>query len=359
MRAVTFTIFEHQSLCEGVFYEGVEFTRDHRDLLESCHRETGFPYFSLTRKGVRFCEYVGVFSIGKLQVEVLPKAGRCDDHAQWRERLIDMLRMVGVFNVHAPTISSLKVKKNSVLDMYCALFLDEAERILHQGLIRRYRQSEGNAYALKGAICFARHLQMNLTHQERFYVRHTAYTREHELNQLLYKCIGLLGRICSNAQLRSRIGALQLAFPEMPDMQVSEEWFSKLHYDRKSERYRNAVNIARLLLLNYHPDVISGKNDLLALMFDMNNLWERFVCHSIKRYLREQRPGWVVLEQSKKMFWQRSGQSAHCVKMQPDLVIQRERDTIVLDTKWKNLEDGLSPHDLRQMYAYSRFHDDA
>lgn len=359
MKLCTFTVFEHQTLVAGHSYNGNEFTREHRDLLESAYRDIDFPFFSLIRHGVRFCEYVGVFRVGRLQVEVLPKAGKGGDQDQWRRRLIDMLRTVGAFNIRTPSASALKLKPNSILELYCQLFVDEVEQILHRGLIKRYRRTAGNASSLKGALHFARHLDQNLTHQERFYVRYSVYTNQHSLNAVLGMTVRLLSRISTNPALRSRIGALQLSFPEMADIKVSDAWFEKIQYDRKSESYRNALGIARLLLLNYHPDVTSGTNNVLALMFDMNILWEKFVCVTLKRFLAKARPGWTVEAQTKTLFWRNVEHSRGGMKMQPDIIVNHGCARTVLDSKWKNLDDGMSQHDLRQMYAYSKFHDDA
>ena len=114
-------------------------------------------------------------------------------------------------------------------------------------------------------------------HQERFFVSHTTFDVEHKLHFIIYKAIRLLKKINTNAAIHSRIGALLLNFPEMPDLDVSESTFDRIFFNRKTLIYKKSIDIARLLLLHYHPDVSKGKDHVLALMFDMNYLWEQFV----------------------------------------------------------------------------------
>lgn len=90
--------------------------------MQDFYGKKGVPYFTLLNKGIRFCEYVGVIQIGKVTIEVLPKAHKDDNEEnKWREVLINMLRSVGLFNIKAPTSTSLKVKPNSILDLYIEL----------------------------------------------------------------------------------------------------------------------------------------------------------------------------------------------------------------------------------------------
>jgi 5-methylcytosine-specific restriction enzyme subunit McrC len=271
--------------------------------------------------------------------------------------LIDMLKTVGSFTIYAPSSSSLKLKSNSILDLYFELFLNEIDNIIRKGLIKRYRKTEGNLKALKGNIKFAKQIQQNLIHKERFFANYNIYDQEHIWHKVLYKGLMLLKNININPLLHTKICDLLFRFPEMEDIVVTVETFTKLAYNRKTEPYRSAIEIARLLLLNYHPDVCQGSNHVLALMFDMNTLWEKFVYMSIKKNLTEE---YSVSPQSQKHFWQKDGSNS--MKMIPDIVIQ-QRNTkthYILDTKWKNLGDyNPSPEDLRQMYVYGRYHNNA
>jgi 5-methylcytosine-specific restriction enzyme subunit McrC len=359
-----FTVFEHHSLVQGRVYGNNEFTEKHLQILENFYKEKDFPYYTLIRKGVRFCQYVGVLQSENLTVEILPKADKNTQNSDneqivWRKMLIDMLRSVGIFNIRAPSFADLTLKPNAILDLYFEYFITETESLLHKGLIKRYRKTEGNSTALKGSLQFAKHIQQNLTHQERFYVRYTTYDREHPLNCLLYKTLRLLKKINTNANLSSRIGALLLNFPELPDVKADEAWFDKLQFDRKTEPYEKAASIAKLLILNYHPDLSTGKNDVLALMFDMNALWEKFVFQSLRKY-KPDNGNYIIQAQTQKVFWKRNGSNRSKKIMKPDIVIENDGQMVVLDTKWKNIGDeNPADNDLRQMYAYSRFHNNA
>jgi len=345
------TVFEHESLRTNRGEKRL--TIRQLDALQLFFGESGVPYYSLIHQGVRFNEYVGVIQVGKTVIEVLPKADKSNDTETWRNMLISMLHAVGIFNIHAPSSSVLKLRINSILDLYFELFIKEVEYLFRRGLVKKYRKTEGNRTALKGSIHFAKHISQNLVHKERFYVKHTTYDKEHDIHAILYKALKLLTHINTNAHLNSRLGALLLDFPDIYDLNVTEQLFEKISFDRKTEPYRNALEIAKLILLNYHPDVNQGTNNVLALMFDMNVLWEQFVYVSLRKHKTKFAN---ITAQNTKNFWKPT--SGYRSKMKPDIVLNKGTDDcVVLDTKWKNLNGyNPSPADLRQMFVYMKYY---
>ncbi|HHT03977.1 MAG TPA: restriction endonuclease [Bacteroidales bacterium] len=344
-------VFEHESLRT----DRGEKRLSHSQLssLQKFYGEKGVPYYSLIHQGVKFCEFVGVIQIGKTIIEVLPKADRRNNIDTWKKMLVGMLHAVGIFDIHAPSSSHLSLKNNSILDLYFHLYINELESLLRRGLVKKYRKTEGNTTALKGNINFAKHISQNLVHQERFYVNYATYDTEHILHSILYKALRLLIQINTNIELSSRIGSLLLNFPEFNDVKVSEQLFDKISLDRKTQPYKNALEIARLLLMNYHPDVSKGNNNVLSLMFDMNLLWEKFVYASLRKYSTN---GTSMIAQSSKGFWKPDIGNRSTLK--PDIVLNKgQSDCIILDTKWKSLNGfNPSPDDLRQMFVYMKYY---
>ena len=353
-----FSVFEHATLREGDVLDGVVFTAAHRAALERAHRDRKFPYFRLVRGGVQFCEYVGVFQAGGVRIEVLPKADRKGeaDQQSWRDSLLGMLLATSDMDARAPSSAALKIRPHSILDLYLSLYVNELRTLVQRGLIRRYRPTEGNGTALRGALVFSKQLQHNHTHQERFYVRHSHYTRQHPLHAVLLKALRLVERLNTAQGLRGAIASLLLDFPEQEEVSADAAWFARWRHDRKSEPYRQALDIARMLLLHYHPDVRGGREHVFALMFDMNVLWEQFVFTALRRHL--QTATCRVTKKNGAALWRRHD-TRQTVTIYPDIVVREGQRCAVLDTKWKLAGSTPSVHDLRQMYAYSRFHGSA
>lgn len=349
-------IYEHESLKVGT--DG--FTKTHLELLDKFRGEKddeAFNFYSLIHNGVKFKQYVGVLSVGDLQIEVLPKVDKYTTDEKkdlWRKNLLRMLKVVYKLKVSIPSDAELKQQKSiAILDVFIQRFLDEVEILMHRGLVKTYRRVEGNCKALKGRLILSKHISQNIIHQERFYVSYTTYDRNHVLNRILYKALRSISDITNNAYTKNRAASLMFNFPELLDIQIDEALFQKLAYDRKTEDYRFAIELARLLLLHYMPDLRSGNhNKVLALMFDMNKLWEEYMYVTLRKKL----VNWSVKAQDKKDFWQGDNGKK---TIRPDIVIKNgNKCKLIIDAKWKCPKDDLpSDADLKQMYVYHKYWD--
>lgn len=355
-------VYEHSALQQGQRINGVEFTSAQLYALQAFHAGEGSRFYSLVHRGIRFHHYVGVIQVGGLHIEVLPKIDRqAGDAARWRDVLLRMLRYTGGLRVEAPTYAHLQTRGVGLLDIYIGLFLDEVQAILHRGLLKTYRQTEGNRHSLQGRLDFTQQTRRNLVHAERFYVHAATYDTQHPLNRILYKALLLLQRLPAAATQAGRVQRLLLDFPPMPDIAVDAALFERLHFDQervlaRNKHYEKAIHIARLLLLNHHPDLQSGRHDVLALLFDMNALWER---HVLKQLQQAAPPEWEFQGQSHRDFWQIG--DARPQTLRCDIVLRDKADgraLAVLDTKWK-LQEGqnVGSEDLKQMFAYHHLYE--
>jgi len=347
------SVFEHETL---TLKSEPNFTDKLLEQLEKYHGENGTLYFSLIHKGVKFNQYVGVIQIGDTTIEVLPKTDRStEDKSTWRDVLIQMLRITSGIEAAPTSKSDLRLQRNSIFDLYIELFIKECERLTHQGLAKKYRKVKENQTALKGRLHIPGQIRENIIHRERFHVEYSKYDFNHLINQILKKTLIVLSQIPIRSDLRSRVKRQLLTFEDIGDCLIHEQLFDQIHLNRKTERYSEALEIARLILLNYHPDISKGSNHVLALMFDMNQLWERFITKMMKRHLSDR---YQVKAQSNKIFW-RSPNSYK--RLKPDILLipkGDEDEKIVVDTKWKTPSKSYpSDNDLRQIFAYNRLFD--
>jgi len=366
----TLRVFEHQTISaeqELTFYRGKisvweKLNSKYIDALWKLYDKKKCPFFTPTRKGVCFKEYVGVVKVCDLIIEILPKADNRavtssnanEEERKWQSILIDMLRVCHLINTPTVSDAHLKIRSNSILDLYIARFINEVNDLLRQGLVKRYRKVERNSVALKGKLLVGKHIQKNIVHQERFYISQTQYDKNHILHKILLKAIRVLPGLCSEQTLLSECYKLQLNFPEVDDVKISEELFDKIHFDKKSDSYKLSVQIAKMLLLNYRPDLTTGSNHSIAILFNMNQLWEDYIFRVLKKNKPEDVDG--IYNQKTINFWKTLGSTR---RLKPDIIIKsKSQGNIVIDTKWKNIQNDLakiSVDDLRQMYAYHHY----
>ena len=340
----TITAYEYDTLRS-------ELTAAQLAALQRYHGVGECPYYALVHKGIKLRGFVGVLRVGELTLEVLPKADRNSEATEWRRRLLDMLRVVHRLKPTAPSTAALHLRPDAILHLYFELFVNEVEQLLRQGLFRSYQCERTNATALSGRLLFAEHLRHNLVHRERFFVERDRYDFANTLNRVLLTALQLVRRLNRQPELAGRIRTLEEAFPPIREIRVSQGLFDRLKLTRQTKTYGPALQIARLLLLRYHPGLRGGKEEVLALLFRMDQLWEEFLLISLRRYLPEE---YTVAKERGRQYWETRGFAS---TIEPDIMIRRAGEVVaILDAKWKTPELRPSPGDLQQLYTYAHFH---
>lgn len=340
-------VFEHETIKTGQEKEGVTFKKKHFEALAKYNDKNESKYFIIGHQKIKFKQYVGVIQVGQLTIEILPKIDSLNegDEALWQSVLFQMLKECHYIKMESFSEASLKYRYNSLLDLYFEEYLQEVNSLIRQGLSKKYRKREGNIYSLKGSINFPHHLSKNLIHKERFYTRHAVYDYEHLANQIIQKGLHVLDNINHNHAIADGIKRTLFNLPEYDPCHVDAKTFERIKLDRKTVRYKRALEIAKMLILNYAPDITGGSNDLLAILFDMNSLWEEYIYRKLKAVEG------TTQRQNSQLFWSSESSKKN---IRPDLKITDRK--IVLDTKWKKFnKEKLDDGDLQQMYIYNNY----
>jgi len=140
----------------------------------------------------------------------------------------------------------------------------------------------------------------------------------------------------------------------MDDINVSDRLFDSLVFTRNNHKYKSAVTLARLILQNYSPDLKSGANNVIGILFDINILFEKVVYRILRKYeYQHTESSLTFYAQNSKEFW--NGKT-----IRPDILGEYKplgnepKRQFIIDTKWKIPKDGYPDDgDLKQMFAYN------
>jgi len=345
----TLTVFEHQRLRLGQEFETPRgpVTLDPRSFekLSAFAEHTGA--LRLGHRSVITTQYVGTVDLGRLRLEILPKVGKRGEAASWRALLTHMVLHAANVPSHWAPDTALRVRRMDLLQVLTVRFLDATAQVVRDGLVHDYHEVEETLTVYRGRLMAASQLRDNLAHRERFAVAYEAWDTWHPVNRVLAAALDRVLAEHSHPELTLRAAELRAAFPPALPTRSLRPLLSRLRLDRRTRRYKVALQLARLLLLREGPTADRGEKPIPALLFDMNQLFERYIARVLRGI-----PGLKVKSQSQRTFW-RSPAGNRVLK--PDLLVWREGESapLVIDTKWKRLDDGRpSDTDLRQIFAY-------
>ncbi len=306
---------------------------------------------------IRVKNYVGTISLPcGVNVEVLPKiagdgAGSIDKE-QARKLVIEMLKACSDIVYKSFKNADLSVENLNLFELYIRLFLSEVKRLQKKGLRAGYVPYEDNENFLKGKLLFNEHIKRNYAHKEKFYVNYDLFSFNRAENRLMKAALKYLLKKSNNDSNKREIRQYLLLFDEITASENIEIDFAKCETGRAVKDYEQVLKLCRVFLRKKSFTMYSGASDVVALMFPMETLFERYIAKEMQKSIGR---GWKLYPQSE-------GKTEYLFDenrflLRPDVLLENGNKKIIIDTKWKKLNphdknNSISQADMYQMYAY-------
>lgn len=328
-----------------------EADRLHAAATRAARRLKPHAVLTRTRDGLKAGQTVGILSVPGRTVEILPKIDRENDAV--RKALIRMLAVALDVRIAAGELSALDTQRRDLLELLARLFADRLLAAVRRGLPRRYIAHEDDLPVLRGRLNVTRQVTHLAVRPDRLACRYDELSEDTPLNRVLKAAVTRLARLVrAPANVRS-LAELAARFEAVSDS--PHPLREAVRLDRTNTAFHDLYRMACLFLDDKWQSTASGDADGFALLFPMNELFEKFVGRCLKRALA---PGAVRLQPGgRHAITDADGGLLFAIR--PDAVFDAPDRTIVFDTKWKKLkpdkEDlGVEQGDVYQMLAYSR-----
>lgn len=316
--------------------------------------------------GVKLAQYCGIVRLTTCVLEVLPKVGMSDARApneleRSRGALLAMLhsaRQVAIIKVSTAPQQAVHAP---LLDIFIEAFLHCALEQARRGVLSRYVPHADDLPVVKGRFHVHGHLRRNLGRPHLLHCEYDEFTADNPYNRAIRATLDACRTWVSRAATQRLWFETHARFASVSPMRMSAADVARLPRDRTTHRYEPVLTWCEWLLAMTSPALTAGATQAPGLLFDMNKLFEAYVCR-----LEETAAGdaYIVCRQGPVQALAKHG-DADAFLLKPDITVWHaapdgSASTIVrvVDAKWKRLDPqathwGVDQSDLYQLLAYS------
>lgn len=319
------------------------------------------------RHALRARGIVGVLVAEGCSLEILPKidakdGGGTGQIAQTRRRLVHMLALAIDIKIDVGQVTQLDWQNETLLEILIRIFSEKLVDALRHGMPRRYVGHEEDLRSLRGRLDVVRQFTRFAVDPSRLACRYDGLSADIALNRIMKAAVVRLARITRSTANLSRLRDLSLAFADIATVPVPALRWADVVLDRTNARWRELLNMAKLLLGERFQTTSSGEGAGFSLLFEMNTLFEEYVGRMVTRALSCSHLN--VVRQGGKIYCL-EGDRGGLFQTRPDILIKHGDKVVqVIDTKWKRIapqiddrKRGVSQTDVYQMMAYGSLYD--
>jgi 5-methylcytosine-specific restriction enzyme subunit McrC len=304
--------------------------------------------------------YVGVLGIDQAtQLEILPKTSSDPALANDSRALLwQMLKVVTNLNPYEEDEASLETLPNNWLEALTSLVLNKISALVRSGINRDYVRCKEHSSFLKGQLKVAKQMRSRPGTEHKFHVSYDQYVPDRAENRLLKSALLRLNKWTNFLENKRLCREFLFVLDDVPDSKQIEIDLKHWRVDRGMAHYQPLLPWIKLILSDQSPVFSLGKHQGISLLFPMEKLFEEYVFKLLRKDLC---PNFSLKTQASSKYLL-NHKSKGMFKMKPDGLISSEGEhKVVLDTKWKLLDErlstskekyNLSQSDFYQMFAY-------
>ena len=309
--------------------------------------------------GLKFQQFAGVVNFrdgSSLEILAKPPGSSLND-PQARDLIVHMVRIASKAPARTGRLGTAK-QGETLQDNYISAVLDEAAFQVSEGFHRQFSIETEEGHSLRGKLMLQHQLSRYPGRHDRFVQSYPVWSYDTDINRLLLSAVKSMLSATRSRRLRRELLKLVTVFGEL-GVGPLKAIPPNREFHRADSRWLTSYSLCLQWLRRALPSLrADGRRVGPSMLFDMNDVFERYVRQSLKRVAPT-----LVQSSAKptKMF--RDSHGRGLLKLIPDVEVGRRGAAgpplpLVCDAKWKEPRAAggwkLEPADLRQMYAYAK-----
>jgi len=244
-----------------------------------------------------------------------------------------------------------------LLEVFITAFIDELELLLRKELRGGYQVQREETQFVKGKLLIEEQIRIFNPARVMFVCEFDVFNVDVSPNRLIKSVLVKFNQITGDSRNAKRI---RKHLENFEGISVSNNVRNDFAYCKQHglllKNYDTLLSWCEVILDNKGFSGYHGNSVNLSILFPMEKLFESYIAHLLSKYAKELD---VKVQDRRFHLVQeiRDAKSVGQFQLRPDLVMLNNK--IIVDTKWKILQDSkshfnISEKDMYQMFAYGK-----
>lgn len=360
-------LFEHQRVnfsevfpekIANKFFNNNEFVSSIERFLEKNALDN---VLSFDRKHLKSSHYVGVIKCKNIQFEILPKLlSQCQDRDKILKNLLYMLSYTKQLDIKDHEVANLTSCQNPFIEALIRVFAERLFDALKRLVPKNYETFDKNTITFKGKLKVAEDIRYNPVNKSKFFCEFDSFTEDNLLNQLFLYVATRLQFISQDQHNKKILKFIINTYSSISFRCFNFHELKRIHLNRSQLAFKQPLELARMFLEHSSVDMSKNKFDNIALIWDMNVLFEEFIFEFLKRNREALDICDVKYQKGRRLLKSKDNQHYYANTFIDMLITTKNNPSgIILDTKYKLKSDNYGDFDnadIFQVVTYCRLH---